>query len=69
MKINSPINRGLDHLYRTVSHSIRRFIIECKKITDARMFNQIANKEIRIRAKLSQQVVKFMDDLNLTLPH
>lgn len=57
------------HIELSTDHSIRRFIIECKKITDARMFNQIANKEIRIRAKLSQQVVKFMDDLNLTLPH
>ena len=31
--------------------------------------NQIANKEIRIRTKLSQQIVEFMDGLSLTLPH
>ena len=57
------------HIELSTGHSIRRFIIECKKITDARMFNQIANKEIRIRTKLSQQIVEFMDDLSLTLPH
>ena len=28
------------------------------------MFNQTANKEIRIRTKLNQQIVKFRKDLN-----
>lgn len=57
------------HIELSTNYSIRRFVIECKKITEARMFNQITNKEIRIRTKLSKQIVKFMDDLNLVLPH
>ena len=57
------------HIELSTGYSIRRFIIECKKITEARMFNQIVNKEIRIRTKLNQQIVKFIKDLNLTLPH
>jgi len=38
--------------------SIKKFITECKKITDARIFNQITNKEIRIRTKLSPEILK-----------
>ena len=57
------------HIELSTGHSIKKFVIECKKITDARMFNQITNKEIRIRTKLNMQIVKFMDNLNLGLSH
>lgn len=46
--------------------SIRKFITECKKVTDARMLNLITNKEIRIRAKVSQEMKTILEKLNLS---
>ena len=41
------------HIELDTKQSIRNFITECKKITDARIFNRITNKELRIRTKLT----------------
>lgn len=50
----------------TTNTSIRKFIDECKKVTDARMFNQITSKEVRIRTKISQEMTDFLLKLNLS---
>ena len=55
------------HIELDTRQSIRKFITECKKITDARIFNQITNKEMRIRTKLTTEIEKIMQSLNL--PH
>lgn len=54
------------HIELTTGESIRKFLIECKKITDARMFNKITNKESRIRTKYSDKVLKYIQSLNLS---
>jgi transposase len=40
------------HIELTTNVSIKKFVTELKKVTDARMFSQITNKEMRIRAKM-----------------
>ena len=55
------------HIELETRLSIRKFITECKKITDARIFNQITEKEMRIRTKLSPEILKILKSLNL--PH
>ena len=45
--------------------SIRKFIHDCKKITDARLRNLITGKETRIRAKLTGPIVEIMAKLDL----
>lgn len=47
--------------------SLRVFLTEAKKITDARLINSITGKNFRIRAKLSPQVIQILKKLNL--PH
>ena len=54
------------HIELDTRQSIRKFITECKKVTDARIFNQITNKEIRIRTKLSPEILKILQSLNLS---
>lgn len=55
------------HIELDARQSIKKFITECKKITDARIFNQITSKEMTIRTKLTPEIVKIMQSLNL--PH
>ena len=45
--------------------SIKKFVHECKKVTDARLLNKITNKEIRIRAQISEKITEFMRLSNL----
>jgi hypothetical protein len=45
--------------------STRKFIHECKKITDARLKNQITGKEIRIRANLNPTTIEILRKLGL----
>lgn len=52
------------HIELKANTSIRRFITECKKITDARMLNKITNKEIRIRTELSPNIQAFITELS-----
>lgn len=47
--------------------SIKRFITDCKQVTDARMLNKITNKEIRIRTNLEPKILKYLTKLNV--PH
>jgi hypothetical protein len=51
----------------TTGDSIRKFLTECKKVTDARMLNKITNKETRIRTRLSEKIRHYLRSLNL--PH
>lgn len=55
------------HIELATGDSIRRFLTECKKITDARMLNKITNKEIRIKTKYNDKILKYLKSLNL--PH
>ena len=48
------------HIEITAEISIRAFLTNCKKITDARLLNQITNREIKMRAPVSadlQQII------------
>lgn len=53
------------HIELQTNTSIKKFVHECKKITDARLLNRITNKEFRIRAILSEKITEFMQLLNL----
>lgn len=53
------------HIELHTNTSIKKFVHECKKITDARLLNRITNKEFRIRAILSEKITEFMQLLNL----
>jgi transposase len=55
------------HIELTTGDSIRKFLTACKKITDARMLNKITNKETRIRTKYNDEILKYIQSLNL--PH
>jgi len=46
------------HIELTNGDSIRKFVTECKKITDARRINKITNLETRIMAKYSDEILK-----------
>jgi len=54
------------HVELSTGNSIKKFITEAKKITDARMLDLITNKEIRIRTRLSKEMVDFLTKLNLS---
>ena len=53
------------HIELQASSSIRIFIHECKKITDARLRDKITGKEIRIRANLTHQIAEGLRKLGL----
>lgn len=53
------------HIELQTNASIKRFIHECKKITDGRLRNKITNKEVRIRVALDEEVTGFLQKLNL----
>jgi transposase len=55
------------HIELATGDSIRKFITECKKVTDARMLNKITKKEIRIKTKYNDKILKYLKSLNL--PH
>jgi len=48
------------HIELQANVSIRKFIHECKKITDARLKNQLTGKEIRIRANLTPEISEIL---------
>lgn len=41
---------------KTTGNSINRVIIECKNITDARLLDQLTNKEIRLQTQLTPKI-------------
>lgn len=53
------------HIELKTKISIRKFIHECKKITDARLKNKITNEESRIRTSLSPTIIEILRKLNL----
>ena len=53
------------HIELQTNTSIRKFIHECKKITDARLKNNITGKELRIRAELSPEIIDILRKLSL----
>jgi transposase len=55
------------HIELSTNVSIKKFVTELKRITDARMLSQITNKEMRIRVKITPVVADLMRRLNL--PH
>lgn len=55
------------HIEIKTGVSLRRFITECKKVTDARMLNKITGKEIRIRTNLAPLMQQFLQKLDI--PH
>ncbi len=55
------------HIELDTRQSIKKFITECKRITDARIFNQITGKEMTIKTKLTSEIIEIMQSLNL--PH
>jgi len=55
------------HIELSTNVSIKKFVTELKRITEARMFSQITNKEMRIRVKITPVVADLMRRLNL--PH
>lgn len=55
------------HIELKTAASIKRFLTDCKKITDARMLNKITNKELRIRTKYNSTILEYIQKLNL--PH
>lgn len=55
------------HIELQTGVSIKKFKNEIKKVTDARMLNQLTNKEIKIRAQITDTIQEIIDKLDL--PH
>ena len=55
------------HIELKTEVSIKRFVTECKKVTDGRMLNKITGKEIKIRASLPPTVLEYLQ--KLSAPH
>jgi hypothetical protein len=53
------------HIELQTNTSIKRFIHECKKVTDARLKNNLTGKEMKIRAQPPPEIIKFLGQLNL----
>jgi transposase len=53
------------HIELKTETSIKTFIHECKKITDARLKNKITGKEITMRASSNHEILKIIEKLNL----
>lgn len=53
------------HIELQTNISIRKFIHECKRITDARLKNKITGKELRIRTDLTPAIIEILNKLNL----
>lgn len=53
------------HIELQTNTSIRKFIHECRKITDARLINKITATEHRIRAETPPTAIQFLKKLSL----
>lgn len=53
------------HIELKSNWSIKKFIHECKKITDARLKNQLTGKEIRMRAKPTPKISEIITVFDL----
>jgi len=52
------------HIELKAQTSIRAFLTECKKVTDARLINKITKKEIRMRVKVSPLLRQMLTKIN-----
>jgi hypothetical protein len=55
------------HIELQTKVSIRKFVDESKKISDARMLNKITQKEINVRVKITEKMSKYLTLLKI--PH
>lgn len=55
------------HIELITGNSIKRFVTECKKVSQARILNHITNKEVRMMAKPTPKLVEYLTKLNV--PH
>ena len=53
------------HIELETGMSIKKFIQECKKITDGRILNKITNKELMLRVNLSPEIIDILKKINL----
>lgn len=53
------------HVELQTNISIRKFIHECKKVTDGRLKNLITSEEVRLRAHITPEVTEILRKLNL----
>lgn len=51
------------HIELTTEMSIRAFLTQCKKITDARLVNKVTKKEIRLRAPIPDKLRKIVSEI------
>jgi CRISPR/Cas system endoribonuclease Cas6 (RAMP superfamily) len=51
------------HIEPKAQTSIRAFLTECKKVTDARLINKVTKKEIRMRAEVSQHLRQMLNKI------
>jgi transposase len=54
------------HIELKTGDSIKKFISESKKVTDAKMINNITQKEIVIKGKETEKALGYIRDLNLS---
>jgi len=55
------------HIELKASTSLRSFLTECKKITDARLLNKITKKEIRLRTEIPPDLCQMIS--RISRPH
>lgn len=53
------------HIEIKTGISIRRFVTESKKVTDAKMFNKLTQKEVIVRGKISNGMEELLNKLDL----
>lgn len=53
------------HIELNTKWSIKRFIHECKKITDARLINKLTDKEVKIRVNLTKELIEIIPKIDL----
>jgi hypothetical protein len=62
-----PGQKVSKHIEIKATTSIRHFLTECKKVTDARLLNKITKKEIRMRTELPLYLKSKIQ--KISLPH
>lgn len=55
------------HIELKTGDSIRKFITECKKVSEGRMLNHITNKEIRFKGQITPRTAEYLS--KLSAPH
>jgi transposase len=52
------------HIELKTSTSLRFFLTQCKKVTDARLFNKITKKELKMRAEIPIELSRMINKIN-----